>query len=93
MEIEIQNCNSIDNAKIFIQESKLNIKYGINGTGKTSIAKAINYAIEDKKNGSEKLKLLTQFKNLENNDFKPKVHGIDSINSIMVFNEDYINSL
>ena len=92
MEIEIQNCNSIDNAKIVLQEGKLNIKYGINGTGKTSIAKAINYAVEDNKTGSEQLKVLTPFKHLNNSEVIPKVDGVESINNIMIFNEEYVEN-
>ena len=41
MEIIINNCNNIKEAKINIEENKLNIKYGLNGTGKSTIASAI----------------------------------------------------
>ena len=37
MEIQIKNCNSIDEAKIKLIESKLNIKFAPNGTGKSTI--------------------------------------------------------
>lgn len=39
--VEIKNCNNILNGNINVEKDKLNIKYGINGTGKTTIAKAI----------------------------------------------------
>ena len=39
--VEVKNCNSILKGNIKVKEGKLNIKYGINGTGKTTIAKAI----------------------------------------------------
>ena len=41
MLLEIKNCNNIDKASIEIETGKLNIKYAINGTGKSTIAKAI----------------------------------------------------
>ena len=40
MEIQIKNCNSIDEAKIKLIESKLNIKFAPNRTGKSTLAKA-----------------------------------------------------
>ena len=41
MNIEIRNCNNIDSAAISIAEGKLNIKFAPNGTGKSTIARAI----------------------------------------------------
>ena len=40
-QITISNCNNIKHATIEIQEGKLNIFYGRNGTGKSTIAKSI----------------------------------------------------
>lgn len=51
--VEVKNCNSILTGNIKVEEGKLNIKYGINGTGKTTIAKAIEVA-----NNPEKLQEL-----------------------------------
>ena len=39
--IQIHNCNNIKNGTIRIEPNKLNIKYGINGTGKTTLLKII----------------------------------------------------
>lgn len=41
MGLVIRNCNCIKNAEIEIVENTLNIKYGLNGTGKTTISEAI----------------------------------------------------
>lgn len=41
MHIEILNCNNISRGTMDIERGRLNIKYAINGTGKSSIAKAI----------------------------------------------------
>ena len=42
MNIVIKNCNNIDEAHISLEPSCLNIKYGANGTGKSTIAQAIS---------------------------------------------------
>jgi len=89
MDIRISNCNSIDEANIKIYEGFLNIKFGVNGTGKSTISKAIELNANDK----TKLSDLTPFKLLENNpnDLKPEVDGSDTISSVAVFGESYIS--
>ena len=89
MDIKIENCNSIDRAEIKIYKGKINIKFGINGTGKSTISKAIHY----KCTNEEKLQELLPFKYIENNDgnISPKVTGADEIESVRAFNETYIN--
>lgn len=37
--VELNNCKSILNGAISIEPNTLNVKYGINGTGKTTISK------------------------------------------------------
>lgn len=39
--IRVKNCNCISDATIEIVEKSLNIKYGSNGTGKSTISEAI----------------------------------------------------
>lgn len=89
MELVIKNCNSIDEAKIKIEENRLNIKYGINGTGKSTIAKAIELYVKNDKN----LKELTPFKYIgnENNEFQPSIEGAETLKSVSIFNDNYIN--
>ncbi|EAL8882645.1 hypothetical protein ACV2OF_000997 [Campylobacter jejuni] len=87
MIVNIKNCNSIIDAKIKIIENKLNIKYGINGTGKTTISKAISYSLEEDK---QKLITLMPFTN-DNNNLTPEVKIEDGIvKKVLVFNESYI---
>lgn len=88
MQITLKNCNNIDNGNINIFESKLNIKFGINGTGKSTIAKAVKYGIDS----PEKLKELTPFK-VKNTDLetKPEVVIPENIKSVMIFNEEYLS--
>ena len=51
--IRVKNCNCISDATIEIVEKSLNIKYGSNGTGKSTISEAI-YAQAN--NGTDRLK-------------------------------------
>ena len=88
MEFIINNCNNIDTGIIQVTKSKLNIKFGINGTGKSTIAKAIKYGVES----PDKLNELTPFK-LRNSEteLKPEVIKPDEIKSVFIFNEEYLN--
>ena len=92
MNIELTKCNSIENGQINIIDKSLNIKYGINGTGKSTISKAIDYSVLDKKNSSNELLKLKPFKYRDTpNENNPEVDGLDLIDNVAIFNEDYIN--
>lgn len=86
--IKIKNCNNIDEGNVTLATNKLNIKYGINGTGKSTIAKAIKYKIES----PEKLKELKPFK-VKNTQLETKSEVIipEDIQFISIFNEEYLN--
>ncbi|MCK8047005.1 hypothetical protein MSG37_19120 [Shewanella sp. 1CM18E] len=88
--ITIENCNSIDSGEISIRRNALNVKYGINGTGKSTIAKAIQYKV----NSPEQLINLKPFKHADSKEqaILPSVDGLDEIKSIMIFDEDFINN-
>ena len=45
MDVVIENCRNIDHAAISIEPGKLNLKFAPNGTGKSSIAKALVVAV------------------------------------------------
>ena len=87
-EVTIENCNSIDTATVRLKNSCLNIKFGPNGLGKSTIAKAIvSQARED-----GNLSTLVPFKNRSKaGAVKPSVKGIDGIKSVLVFDEAYVN--
>lgn len=89
MNISVENCNNIDNGTITLKEHSLNIKYAINGTGKSTFAKAIIAAINDQKNGSKELQKLKPFKYIDSEGHNPSVTGIDSIKLVRVFDEEY----
>lgn len=91
MNIIIKKCNNIENASISIKENALNIKYAINGTGKTTISQAILCFMNDSQNGTESIRDLKPFKYVDQDDHNPEVLGADQIKSIKVFDEKYIN--
>lgn len=90
MDIEIRNCNNIDEAKISIEPGRLNIKYGPNGTGKSTIAKAIELSARSPSDLSK----LTPFKHrgaAVADDQLPLVKNADSFKLTAIFNDDYVN--
>ena len=90
--INIKNCNSIENGQIKLVENSLNIKYAINGTGKSTISKAIQFTINDKNNSTSDLLQLKPFKyRADPNTNNSEVSGIETIESVSIFNEDYVN--
>lgn len=82
--ISIHNCNNIREGYIGIEPNKLNIKYGINGTGKTTIAKAIKYSLEQ-----DKLQSLQSYYTED----AAKVEVTPGFTKILVFNEEFINQV
>jgi energy-coupling factor transporter ATP-binding protein EcfA2 len=87
-QIKIENCNSIDCATILIKKGGLNIKYGPNGLGKSSIARAI---VSQARNDGT-LQDLEPFKcRGKVGSGQPKVSGIEEITSALVFDEAYVN--
>ena len=82
--VEVKNCNSILTGNIKVEEGKLNIKYGINGTGKTTIAKAIEVA-----NNPEKLQELKSY-------FAEDPAGVTMnppFEKVLVFNEEFVDKV
>lgn len=59
LKLTINNCNNIENGEFDITEGRLNIKYAINGTGKSTISKSIEAFVE---NDDEKKHALLPFK-------------------------------
>lgn len=91
MEIEIRNCNNIDNGRVALAEGLLNIKYAINGTGKSTISKAILKYVSSRVSGNNELLELKPFKSINDNGVIPAVVGCEAIDSVKVFDESYIN--
>lgn len=83
-QIKIENCNNIAEGELAIEDGKLNILYGINGTGKTTIAKAIEFSKEP-----QKIEELQSYftENLASVSINPE------IGKILVFNEDFVRDI
>lgn len=88
MEITIRNCNNITNGTINIERNKLNIKFGINGTGKSTIANAIQYKIEKEENLNTLLPFSLRNENPDNLESIVEIN--EEIKSIFIFNEEYV---
>lgn len=87
MEIDIRSCNNIDSARISICQGKLNIKFAPNGTGKSTISRAIQ--LKDSPSLSELLPFKYRASNPDN--IEPLVRGGDGLTKVMCFDEDYVN--
>ena len=86
--ITITNCNSIGEAQITLRRGALNIKYGPNGLGKSTIARALSLNAE----GDDALLHLLPFKYRQGTaEMTPSVVGADAIQSVLVFDERYVS--
>ncbi|EKO3571493.1 AAA family ATPase [Vibrio metschnikovii] len=86
--IKIENCNSIESAEIQIAEGVLNIKYGPNGLGKSTIARSIISSVAN--DGS--LQGLKPFKYRGvPGEHDPSVQGVEDIGSVLVFDDTYVS--
>lgn len=84
--IKIKNCNCIKSAEIIIEKNTLNIKYGSNGTGKSTISKAILCKSRD--NVEDLNKLMPYDARGEET---PCVENMN-FSKVRVFDETYVNS-
>ena len=91
LRILLENCNNIDNGNIEVKEDTLNIKYAINGTGKSTISKALVLGVLDRIDGKTRIHELIPFKHLSSKNSPPKISGIENLTNIKVFDEKYIN--
>lgn len=87
MHLTIKNCNNIENGEFDIVEGRLNIKYAINGTGKSTIAKTLDAFVT---NNQEKMGSLLPFKYYGTEERSPELIGYDHLKKVAVFNEKYI---
>ena len=82
MTIKIKDCNNIASAEVELSPSRLNIKYALNGTGKSTIARAIAAFVN---HDEEEKKALVPFKYANAPEpHAPSVQGVDDIKSIKV---------
>jgi len=81
--ITITNCNNIVKGEIVVSSDKLNIFFGRNGTGKSTIAKAISLKATD-----QPLDALAPFGSIDT-DNPPNIEGIEFKN-IAIFDDNYV---
>lgn len=81
--VKLKNCGNIVDGTISIEESKLNIKHGINGTGKSTISKGLK--IKHTGNLSE----LQSFYS----DEMPEIEVDSEIGEVLVFDEEFVNQI
>ncbi|MFC2006565.1 AAA family ATPase [Chloroflexota bacterium] len=79
---EIKNCNNIISSTIQIRKNHLNIRYAMNGTGKSTIAQAI-MMVSDNAN----LSVLQPF----GSDETPSCVLSPNVGKVILFNEDYVD--
>lgn len=82
IKVKIENVCNISNGELTIQEGKLNIKYGYNGIGKTSISRAIQSKVVEDFDEN----LIIPFDSGKS----PNVIIDPEITSLMVFDRNYI---
>lgn len=82
--IKIKNCNNIIKGELSLCDDKLNILFGRNGTGKSTIARAIYLASQGKE-----LTELVPYGNAST-DAPPLIEGVAS-GSIAIFDDTYVN--
>jgi hypothetical protein len=90
LNIDIQNCNNISAGNIHVTDGKLNIRYAINGTGKSTIAAAIRAFVTEGADG-DALPKLRPFGASPGGEREPSVSGLDDVRSVKVFDEAYVN--
>lgn len=92
MLVKLEKCNNIETGSVELMEHTLNLKYAVNGSGKTTIARAILASIKERL-GTETnaLATLTPFKYRKDASGKPEVTGTETIQSVRVFDENYLN--
>jgi ABC-type multidrug transport system ATPase subunit len=90
IQIEVKNCNNIDTGVISLEVQKLNIKFAPNGTGKSTIARAVLLGLKGDQN---LLSELMPFKLRKENPEKkrPEVKVTEELKNIMCFNEEYVS--
>lgn len=81
--IRVRNCNSIEDAQITLRRGGLNVKYGPNGIGKSTIARALKLNAD----GNGGLSVLSPFKGGES----PSVEGAEAIARVLTFDDEYVS--
>ena len=88
LELKFKNCGSCESSTLMLKPHALNIKYGSNGVGKSTMARALKLQI-----GGEALQDLLPFKERSkdpDSQAQPSVTGCESLATVMIFDEEYV---
>ncbi|MCI5121773.1 MAG: hypothetical protein D3908_11390 [Candidatus Electrothrix sp. AUS4] len=80
IQIEVKNCNNLDSGVISFTPQKLNIKFAPNGTGKSTIARAIIIGASDNSDFGELQPLISTLIEM-GNAFKLTKSGLSKASS------------
>lgn len=83
--VKLACCNNINCATITLKPNATTVLHGMNGSGKSSVAKAIQLYSGD---GGQTLEVLKPYAS----ESLPSVEGLPYNANILVFNEDYVDS-
>lgn len=84
LKINLKNCNNISECEIDIKKELLNVYYAMNGTGKSTIGKAIELLAKD-----ETLDSLKPFIGA----VTPSGTLSEKLENVMLFNEEFVNTI
>lgn len=84
IKINLENCNNISEGEITLKKDSLNIYYAMNGTGKSTIGKALELLAK-----GENLVSLKPF----NGDSTPSGTLNEEIENVLLFNEEFVNTI
>ena len=88
---QINNCCNIKEANITIFDDVLNIKYAMNGTGKSTIANALRWAVNQDDDQAKRDELFNTLKPFGSRD-EPSVNCNGRWKHIEMFNEEFLNT-
>ncbi len=84
LKINLKNCNNVSECEIDIKKDLLNIFYAMNGTGKSTIGKALELLAKD-----ETLDSLKPF----NGDVTPSGTLSEKLENVLLFNEEWVKNI
>jgi len=84
IKINLENCNNISKCDISLKKNILNIYYAMNGTGKSTIGKALELLSK-----GETLDSLKPF----NGDVTPSGTLSEELENVLLFNEEFVNTI
>jgi ABC-type Mn2+/Zn2+ transport system ATPase subunit len=87
--VTIRNCNNIGEAEITISKGSLNIKYGPNGIGKSTIARALVASVAN--DGSLQDLKPFKYRIAGSEQHEPTVHCAENVGAVLVFDDSYVS--